>query len=100
MQWLHGSLWKRRHVQSLREVDGRSLAERWHTGRWVGKRMGTEEHFVMQADGKVVRARAVREMEMKLALSDFDVLVSTPPRSDGHDQGGREKWWPRGGTWR
>ena len=40
--------------------------------------MGTEEHFVMQADGKVVRARAVREMETKLALSDFDVLVSTP----------------------
>ena len=60
------------------KVEGGNLAERWHTGRWVGKRLGTEEHFIMQADGRVVRARAVREMEETLSLADFDVLVSTP----------------------
>ena len=60
------------------KVDGGSLTERWHAGKWVGKRMGTEEHFVMAMDGKVVRARAIREFDEKVALKDFDVLVSTP----------------------
>ena len=71
-------------------VDGGNLAERWHNGKWIGKRLGTEEHYVMQLNGKVVRARAIREMEQMAKLSDFDVLVSTP-----HDPTGTLRTAPR-----
>ena len=82
------------------KVDGGNLTERWHAGKWIGKRMGTEEHLVMTMDGKVVRARAIREFDEKVTLKDFDVLVSTPHdptgtirlamRDTGRQQGDRD----------
>ena len=46
------------------------MSERWYSGFWLGKRLGTEEHVVVKEDGAVVRARAVRELERNVTLSD------------------------------
>ena len=60
------------------KVEGSLMAERWFSGIWLGKKMGTEEHLVMKEDGAVVRARAVREVEGKKTLEDYDVLTGQP----------------------
>ena len=60
------------------KVQGGILAERWYEGTWIGKRMSTEEHYVLKADGLVVRCRAVRERAVKLELKTLDKIVSVP----------------------
>ena len=74
------------------KVDGASMTERWYSGYWLGKRFGTEEHLVLKDDGLVVRARAVREINRKIVLKDFDHLRSAP-----HDPLGVLKGVPRDG---
>ena len=54
------------------------MGERWFRGHWLGKKQGTGEHLVVKADGLVVRARAVRELEEKISLTSFNHLTSTP----------------------
>ena len=49
-------------------VEGACMSERWHSGFWLGKRLGTEKHAVVKEDGAVVRARAVRELERSVTL--------------------------------
>ena len=51
------------------------MSERWSSGVWLGKRLGTEEHMVMKEDGAVVRARAVRELEKNVTLKDYEALT-------------------------
>ena len=36
------------------------MSERWIKGVWLGKRWGTDEHIVSDAEGRIVRARTVR----------------------------------------
>ena len=72
------------------KVEGANMSERWLTGLWLGKKFGTEEHIVLRPDGLVVRARAVREIEKKISLKDFDHLRSAP-----HDPLGTLRGIPR-----
>ena len=60
------------------KVAGSLMAERWFSGVWLGKRLGTEEHLVMKEDGVVVRARAVRDMEKDMKLTDYDIMTGQP----------------------
>jgi len=60
------------------KVEGSLMTERWFSGVWLGKRLGTEEHVVMKEDGSVVRARAVRYMEKAMTMNDYDVLTGRP----------------------
>ena len=60
------------------KVEGGDMGERWFRGHWLGKKQGTEEHLVVKADGLVVRARAVRELDEKITLMSFSHLTSTP----------------------
>ena len=60
------------------KVGSASMAERWYSGIWLGKRLGTEEHVVMKEDGTVVRARSVREVDKNLTIADLNVLTGRP----------------------
>ena len=60
------------------EVEGSCMSERWYSGFWLGKRLGTEVHVVVKEDGAVVRARAVRELERSVTLSVYDHFRGQP----------------------
>ena len=60
------------------KVQGGNMSARWFAGHWLGRKSGTEEHVVMTEEGAVVRVRALREMDEKISLEDFKVLVAVP----------------------
>ena len=47
------------------KVSGGNMQGRWNEGVWLGRRLGTGEHIVAMADGKVYRTRAVKETSDK-----------------------------------
>ena len=53
------------------------MSARWFLGDWLGRKSGTEEHVVM-TEGAAVRVRAIREIDQKISLEDFKVLVAIP----------------------
>ena len=69
------------------------MRERWHSGLYLGKRPGSEENLVMTESGKVVRARAIREVHRAVTMEDLDKLKGTPHdpvgtlRGGGRDEG-------------
>ena len=75
------------------KVHGGSMRERWHSGLYLGKRPGSEENLVMTDTGKVVRARAIREVQRAVTIEDLNRLKGTPHdpvgtlRGGGRDEG-------------
>ena len=73
-----------RGVHTAHHVAGRWKSSRWHMKDWwmsglhLGKRPGSEENLVMTEEGKVVRARAIKEMHKTLRMEDLDKLMGTP----------------------
>ena len=64
--------------QVVGKVQGDMVKERWMSGLYLGKRPGSEEKLVMFEEGKVVRARAIKEMHKTLRMEDLDKLMGTP----------------------
>ena len=60
------------------KVQGGMMKERWMSGLYLGKRPGSEENLVMTEEGKVVRARAIKEMHKTLRMEALDKLMGTP----------------------
>ena len=69
------------------KVEGACMSEKWYSGFWLGKRTGTEEHVVVKEYGALVRARAVRELERNVTLSDSDHLRGQPHDPTGTIRG-------------
>jgi len=62
------------------KVQGGVMTERWHEGLWLGKSFSTNEHVVSMEDGRVVRARTVRERptNTKLTVEMLDTIKGLP----------------------
>lgn len=54
------------------------MRERWLEGFWLGKTFTSDEHLVMNMEGRVFRSRAAREMPKKFTLEMFHNLTCTP----------------------
>ena len=60
------------------------MTERWHLGKWLGKRFHTEEHTVARkGDGLVIRSRAVMVMPQDTTLEDLDAIKGSPWAASG-----------------
>ncbi len=63
---------------------GGLMQARWVEGVWIGSRFNSQEHLVARnADGVVVRTRAVREVPRGVTLRDLDRVVGTPHAPTG-----------------
>ena len=62
------------------KVQGGVMSERWHEGLWVGKNFTTGEDLISMADGRVVRARSIKERPSNVRLSPemLDTIVGKP----------------------
>ena len=61
------------------------MAERWHEGIWLGTCMKTNEHFVGLSEGRVVRARTVKERpsNMQVTRDELNRITQGPWESTG-----------------
>ena len=59
------------------------MAERWHEGIWLGHCFQTGEHLVAMRDGKVVKARAVKERPANTDIKWEDLQAISQPPSAG-----------------
>ncbi len=62
------------------KVHGGVMAERWLDGLWLGKQFETGEHIVSMLDGKVVRAKAIKEKPTNTELTKdmLDIVKGLP----------------------
>ena len=90
---IHPSVEFAQHImfRVVGKVQGGMMKVRWMSGLYIGKRPGSEENLVMTEEGKVVRARAIKEMHKMLRMEDLDKLTVTP-HGDAEMKWRHQKW--------